>query len=141
MSELEHKCPIDERERDALWREIDNAKLMLNTLDKSQAVQQAEIQRVSQRIEVVHDHMIDRLDKIGANLERMLKKVNADSDELRRREGAEANNRKWAKGVIAVLGTMLAMGWYVGFQPATASLPQNKPQTTERFLHEEREKH
>ena len=136
LAQCKLKCPIDERERDAIWREIDSAKLMLSTLDKSQAIQQAELLRVSNRIETVHDHMIDRLDKIGDNLERLVKKVNSDSDELRRREGADANNRKWAKGVIAVLGTMLAMGWYIGFQPATASPIPNKQQTIERSIRE-----
>jgi hypothetical protein len=112
---------------------------MVTTLDKSQAVQQAELLRVSNRVEVVHDHFIEKLDAISENLNKMVKKVNADSDELRRREGADATNRKWAKGIIMVLGLLLAGGFYVGFQPAIASTIMKDPappkmQTIERVV-------
>ena len=133
-------CPVTERERDSIWRRIDELKLMVTTLDKSQAVQQAELLRVSNRVETVHDHMLERLDAIHGHIETLVKKVNSDSDELRRREGAEATNRKWARGVILVLGLLFAGGMYVGFQPAIAAIaaPAMKDQTLLRVQTVER---
>jgi hypothetical protein len=134
-----HKCPVDERERDAIWSRIEDLKLMVTTLDKSQAVQQAELLRVSGRIESVHDQLVEKLDSIHDSIDRMVEKVNADSDELRRREGAGEANRKWAKGIILVLGLLLAGGFYVGFQPAIAAPPTKDPnpprlQTVEKVV-------
>ena len=130
-------CPVTERERDSMWQRIDELKMAVTTLDKSQAVQQAELLRVSNRVETVHDHMLERLDSINSHLESVVKKVNADSDELRRREGADEMSRKWKKGLVAVLGLMFAGGLYVGFQPAIAA-PAMKDQTLLRVQTVER---
>jgi 23S rRNA maturation mini-RNase III len=134
-----HKCPVDERERDAIWSRIEDLKLMVTTLDKSQAVQQNEVARVSARVEAVHLELVDKIDSIHAKLDRVINRVTDDSNELRRREGADATNRKWAKGIITVLGLLLAGGFYIGFQPAVAAPLVKDPapsriQTVERII-------
>jgi hypothetical protein len=134
-----YKCPVDERERDAIWARIEDLKLMVTTLDKSQAVQQAELARVSARVESVHDHFIEKLDAINTSLAQVAKKVHSDSDELRRREGKDLANKRWATWIIGVLGLIFAAGGYVAFQPAVASHLLKDPappriQTIERTI-------
>jgi hypothetical protein len=143
MSEQPHctgKCPVDDRERDLIWQRIDELKAVVTVLDKNQAVQHAEINRLIGLIESTHTAEIDRLDKLETRLEDMMSKLANDSATLLRREGEKTANMRWLKYITLAIALLTAAGGYLAFEPAVAitqkdpSLPKHVHAQVESVL-------
>ena len=113
---------MTERERDNIWKRIDELRLMVNVLDKSVAVQSMELERIGGRVEDVHTQFISKLDRVCDKMDVLTEKIRNDSDELRKREGIDIANKRWSWFVISVLGLLFAAGGFIHFQPAITSM-------------------
>lgn len=116
------KCPVDARERDAIWSRLDELRTQFSGLDRVQTTQQGDLHQLSSRIDAMHSQLIERMDSANDKLDELTVRVRADSDELRRREGAAMANKRWSWLVVSVLGLVFSAGGYIVFQPASGAV-------------------
>lgn len=63
------------------------------------------------RLETIQKEWVDKLDTISSQLTKLTQRVVDDSDTLRRYEGAQQANRKWAWIILTVIGILAAGGY------------------------------
>ena len=128
MAVNEHRCPVDERERDQIWQEIDSVRKTVHELEKTAVSHSAQMERLAGRIENVQTRIFERIDHINKNTDFLVAQVTKDSAELRRREGASVANKRWLTAVIGILGLVIGTGGFIGFQAADAAIIKKDPQ-------------